>query len=245
MLDPATILESDMVRQMAFFPRRASKGVSQGGPRSIDGTYKVEGAEIGWRAFPLPNAAPVVIYFHGNGEIAAEAGLHLAPLVHRAGCALVAVDFRGYGWSTGEPSLLSLCSDAAAFATALSGILTAAKLTASGASPPLVLYGRSIGSVCAVELASRHEQLFEALVLESAVEKLTDLPMARQLAGVLPNGAALLKSVPDPFCQCDKLATLRKLRVLVMHGQTDAISPYDQARPRSSPCAQRARGRTA
>ena len=228
MLDPATLLESDMIRQMAFFPRRASKGVSLGGPRSIDGTYAVDGAEIGWRAYPLRKPSPVIIYFHGNGEIAAEAGLHIAPLAHRAGCALVAVDFRGYGWSTGEPSLLTLCSDAAAFATALPGILATAKLTAGGASPPLVLYGRSIGSVCAIELASRQEDLFEALVLESAVEKLAELPMARQLAAMLPNGAMLLKAVPDPFTQCAKLATLRELRVLVLHGQTDAISPFEQ-----------------
>ena len=230
-MDPSTVLESQAIRKAAFFPRRWRAGVCPpDGPRSIDGEYlTADDVVVGWRAFPLPTPAPIVVYFHGNGEIAADSSRGMAPRARRAGCALIAVDFRGYGWSTGEPSLRRLCSDAAALAAALPAILARAELLCDGGEvPPIVLYGRSIGSVCAVELASRHEELFAALILESAIENLLDLPMARRLATVLPGGAALFEAVPDPFRQCVKIASLRTPRVLVMHGRADNIVPCEQ-----------------
>lgn len=51
----------------------------------------------------------------------------------------------------------ALADDAAALLPALPGILKKAKLE----DAPLILFGRSIGSVCAIHLASKHGDAFQ------------------------------------------------------------------------------------
>merc|ERR1711865_269029 len=53
---------------------------------------------------------------------------------------------------------------------------------------------------------------------------------------MLPGGAELLKTLPDPFEQCSKLASIRSLKVLVLHGEADTISPYEQGHRLHAAC---------
>ena len=69
-----------------------------------------------------PGSRPVVVYFHGNGEIASDYGT-IAPMYHHAGASLLVVDYRGYGWSTGQPRLSTLLSDTEFVCVALPDIL--------------------------------------------------------------------------------------------------------------------------
>ena len=162
---------------------------------------------------------PVIVHFHGNAETAADMD-GLVALYRGAGCSILAVDFRGYGWSTGTPSLVTLTSDAAAIMRHLPKILRSAGLQGA----PCLLAGRSLGSACAIELAARFEENFVGLILESAVMNLLELPMVAEALG-----GNLAASLPDPFLNAAKLARLKGLRVLMLHGLEDNLVPASQA----------------
>lgn len=113
-----------------------------------------DGVELGWRLYARSAAGaasdPVVVYCHANAETVADVE-HLAPLLHSAGAAAVfAVDYRGYGWSTGTPSFGTLLGDIERVVAELPDIL--ARFALGGR--PLVAYGRSLGAACAVHVAS-------------------------------------------------------------------------------------------
>ena len=92
------------------------------------------------------------MHFHGNAETVDDSA-HLAELLGDAGAAaLLTVDFRGYGWSTGTPALSALTADAEAVHDALPQLLAQYGL-ADGR--PVLVYGRSLGSVCAVHIVAR------------------------------------------------------------------------------------------
>ena len=86
-----------MLANTAFFPRRETKGGASDGEYSVPASEYGKEAKIGFRAFPLPSrsvSAPVVLHFHGNGEIASDMD-RMAPMFHALGWAVIAVDFRG------------------------------------------------------------------------------------------------------------------------------------------------------
>jgi len=229
-----------LLRSAVFHPRQVPRGRA-----SVDGDYPAPAingapaARIGYRAYPHPRRsnAPTILHFHGNGEVAADMDACVG-LFHNAGWAVVALDFRGYGWSTGTPSILTLCSDAAAILPHLATVLGKA---GAGPSVPVALYGRSIGSACAVELASAAADRFVGLVLEGAIASLLELPMALQLSMMIPNGDQLLRALPDPFEQCLKLERAALQRVLLLHGTVDEIVPPAQAHRLHAACGPSAR----
>ena len=130
-------------------PRKTPRG-----GREDEGVVQVGDVELGWRLYVRPGAGgasdPVVFYCHANAETAADVE-HLAPILHSAGAAAVlATDYRGYGFSTGTPSFATLLPDIEAVLAALPAILS--RFALSGR--PLVAYGRSLGAACAVHAAA-------------------------------------------------------------------------------------------
>lgn len=150
---------------------------------------------------PNPRARHTLLFSHGNAE---DLG-HLQPLLrvlHGAGFAILAYDYRGYGRSTGSlPSEKRAIEDAEAvyrFATVDLGV-----------SPDrLIVHGRSLGGGPTLEVASRHP--VAGVVLESTFVStyrvVTRLPVL-------------------PFDRFPNLARLRTLDtpVLVIHGGRDRV----------------------
>lgn len=135
----------------------------------------------------------------------------------------LAIDFRGYGWSTGSPLLTTLVQDAESIVQDLPNILRQHGYQDS----PLMLFGRSIGSTCAVHLASKFSDIFKAIVVESGLTVITELPMVARLSMMFPGGDQLLAGIPDIFQQRQKLSTC-SLPLLVIHGEDDDIAPVQQ-----------------
>lgn len=145
---------------------------------------------------------------------------------HLVGCSLIVFDFRGYGWSTGEPNFTVVLSDAEAAMNSLSKILSWAGIRDDA---PLVLYGRSMGSGAAVHAAKMGNPRVKALVLDSAIADISKLPMVRMLADQVPVAKQLINSgmLGCPFSNASKLRSI-PLPLLVVHGKKDQISPHDQ-----------------
>merc|ERR1740117_2052512 len=104
--------------------------------------------------------APLIVHFHGTAEKAADyRGQAMAEKYRNLGVHLLAVDYRGYGWSDGEPSLATFLCDAEPLAERLPEIVVE-----HGMSWPLaggvVLSGRSLGAQVAVHIATLFPNMF-------------------------------------------------------------------------------------
>ena len=147
------------------------------------------------------------LYFHGNGgSLIGRADLFGA--LASDGSGFLAIDYRGYGGSTGSPSERGLILDGeAAYNEAL-------KL---GYGPArLVVIGESLGSGVAVALAAEHP--VRALVLDSAFTSTADVAASEY--PIFP--VRLLMT--DTF---DSLARIGRVRApkLFLHGSADPIIP--------------------
>jgi pimeloyl-ACP methyl ester carboxylesterase len=155
-----------------------------------------------------PNA-PSLIFAHGNGELIDDWADAMAR-VARAGANVLLVEFPGYGLSAGRPSRDSIRE---AFREAYDWPVAEGGASASG----VVAYGRSIGGGAASDLAL--DRPVRALVLQSTFS--STMRIARELF------------VPG-FLVRDRWDVARAVAeydgpVLVMHGPTDEVIPYDHA----------------
>jgi alpha-beta hydrolase superfamily lysophospholipase len=172
----------------------------------------VEGARLHVRQY-LSSAssasAGTLLLFHGNGEVVADYDA-AAPQFARAGVALAVMDYRGYGRSTGAPTLRTLISDARSVADAIR---------------PRVVMGRSLGGVAAHELYARPSAGMEGVILESTLFDLGNLIRRR---GLVPP-ASFTEDERATFGPAGKLA-LGRLPLLVLHGERDEVIALDEAR---------------
>jgi pimeloyl-ACP methyl ester carboxylesterase len=149
------------------------------------------------------------VYFHGNGgNLAMWSGILVA--LAREGFDVTAVDYRGYGMSTGSPSEQGLYRDAEATVDYLHDRLRRAEL-------PVVYWGRSIGAAVAARAAAHRAP--NGVVLEAG------FPTARAI--LVSNPVMLLLS----FFATYRFATAEWMSAvtapaLVIHGDRDSIIPY-------------------
>jgi hypothetical protein len=212
-MDP-DIVDNPQVLSILFHPRRASMA---GGHRAgvLDGAIPVEaGVVLGYRLYVHQPSRALIVFFHGNGEIAPDYD-DMAPLYHRAGASLLVIDYRGYGWSTGKPLISAIPADVAAVAAGLSSIVAQAGL----GTVMLVAMGRSLGSAYAIELAHLHPELLKGLIIESGFSN------AIALLARLGMSAAGLAGLPDPIGNARKLEAIT-LPLLVIHGERDVLIPH-------------------
>lgn len=160
-----------------------------------------------------PDARAQVLFFHGNGG---NLSLWLDAIVgiRQRGYSVLAVDYRGYGASTGQPSEAGLYQDAES-AVRIFG----ARLKKPG--PPVIYWGRSIGSPVAAHAAGRVSP--DALILECP------MPDVRSLLRTNPVMWSL------SFFSSYRFPTARLVShytgpFLVLHGDRDSIVPYHAGR---------------
>lgn len=207
------LLDNPALLTTLFFPRRADPSFD-GSNGIYDGTLPVEdGIVLGYRLYAGKNLSPVVVYFHGNGEIATDYdGVY--PEFQSIGLALLVIDFRGYGWSTGQPTMTTLLNDVEAVHKALPLILERGGL----AGRSCYLMGRSLGSGPAIHLASSYPEAFTGLIIESGFADVTPL-LARRGFPI-----EILAGQPDPVGNVRKIASLA-MPLLVIHGEEDRLLP--------------------
>ena len=156
-----------------------------------------------------PQARAQVVFFHGNGG---NLSLWLDVIVdmRRRGLSVLAIDYRGYGGSSGHPSEAGVYRDADA-----SIHLFSARFRMEGL--PLIYWGRSLGSPVAAYAASRSAP--DGLVLESP------MPHARSLLTNNPIVWLLSFFSSYKFSTSEFLAAL-DVPLLIVHGDSDSLVPY-------------------
>jgi uncharacterized protein len=153
---------------------------------------------------PAKSGHAVVIYFPGNGDfLAGCVGRFRA--VTSDGTGLVALSYRGYAGSSGQPSEQGLLMDAAA---------TYAFTSARYGADRIAVWGFSLGSGVAVALAA--VQPVGKLILEAPYTSIADV------------AAAVFRFVPvrwlirDPFHSDQRIARV-VAPLLIMHGARDPV----------------------
>lgn len=218
--------DSPLVSGIAFQPRKATMGTGTQAGESDGEIACADGASAGYRVYaglPAGSRRAVCVYFHGNAEICTDLS-HGIERFYAAGLAVVSLDFRGYGWSKGRPTMGTLCPDAEKVHAALPALLAKAGLDGL----PRILFGRSLGATCAVHLGTTQAASYAAVILESGLQTIKDLPMLAPLSMMIPNGQQMLQMVPEPLGTLDKMASLQ-LPLLIIHGEKDEIVPLAQA----------------
>ena len=160
---------------------------------------------IVWHVAAKPGR-PVVLYFHGNGDFLAGFFGRFRDLI-ADGTGIVALSYRGYAGSSGQPSEQGLLQDAAA-----AYAFTAARYGADR----IVVWGFSLGSGVAVALAA--EQPVAKLILEAPYTSIADV--AASVFPIFPVRLVLR----DPFYSDARIARV-KAPLLIMHGARDPTIP--------------------
>jgi fermentation-respiration switch protein FrsA (DUF1100 family) len=156
---------------------------------------------------PPSDAARVLLHFHGNaGNIGDRVG-RIVPYAE-AGLGVLLAEYRGFGGNSGSPSEQGLYDDARA---------AIGFLRQQGVEPGrMVLYGESLGSGVAVQMAT--EFACGALVLEAPYSSVADVAQGRYW--MFPVKAL----VRDKFDSMAKIARVR-CPIFIMHGTADQVIP--------------------
>jgi len=175
-------------------------------------TFKTaDGLTIAAWYIPAPDARAVLLFCHGNaGNISHR--LDSIRIFHDLGLSVLIFDYRGYGESEGEPTEKGTYLDAEAAWNFL--------VKEKGTDPArIVIFGRSLGSAVAAELALRRKA--GALVIESGFTSIPDL--GRKYYPYMP--VSLITRFH--YATIDKVSSLA-LPKLFIHSPEDEIIPFDQ-----------------
>lgn len=222
-----SVLDRPEVLSRLFHPRKEWSPTDRGGP-SMDVLIPVdEGVEIGARFHMADKEAGNLLFFHGNGEIVADYD-DLAPLYNRIGINFLAVDYRGYGRSTGNPTVVGMMRDCHAIFRFVKDWLGD-----RGYSGGVIPMGRSLGSASVLEIAANHGDHLRALIVESGFA--FAVPLLR-LLGV--DAASLGFREQQGFRNLDKIARWEK-PLLIIHGEFDHVIPFSDAQALHDACPSR------
>lgn len=162
-------------------------------------------------AYKAPeNGKPVVIYFHGNTGIVADAMHKLIPLAS-AGYGVLMPEYRGFDGNAGAPSEQGLIQDAEA------ALRFVREKTPDA---PVVYYGMSMGTGVANALAEKFPPA--ALVQECGFTSMT--AAAQNRYPLLP--VKLL--IKDTYDSEKRIASLTA-PLLILHGEKDKTVPVSHA----------------
>jgi uncharacterized protein len=162
-----------------------------------------------------PDRAPWVLYLHGNATtVGSSVNVDHYRLLTRLGLNVLAPEYRGFGGLGGMPTESSLRADARA---AYDYLREGRQVDPAD----LILYGWSLGSAVAVDLASRER--VRAVVLEAPAASLADLAQQRY------------PFFPLRLLMRSRFESIRRIGnvsapVLFLHGPEDEVIPIAEGR---------------
>lgn len=218
------ILDIRAVNRFLFYPR--------GGETVPHATDRVkillipveENVRIGGKCHINSKNAPNILFFHGNGEIVSDYD-DFAPLFLHRGFNFIPVDYRGYGFSSGYPSVTAMMRDCHAIFKHVKEWLPASEMTG-----PLLVMGRSLGSASALELVSNYGNQIAGLILDSGFAHTR--PLLENL-GLDPDTIGFREE--DGLCNLQKIKRFQQ-PTLIVHGGNDEIIAVTEGRELYEAC---------
>ena len=218
------ILDRPDVLQVLFHPRK-----DQAYPYSTTDTRIISvevGSQVmvGGRLYPAGSSSPIIIFFHGNGEIAADYD-DIARFYRQIDVSLIVWDYRGYGLSTGIPTASCLLEDARILINQTEGICRE-----NGLEPVRTyIMGRSLGSAAAIEAVLHSHKDFSGLIIESGFSE--TFPLLSRLGQKIDGVDEIRNGFGNPI-----KITKVKIPTLVIHGEADVLIPPKDAKDLYESC---------
>ncbi len=221
-------MDSTDALRYIFHPLGCAKTPAPEGSKNID--IEVEpGIKIGGRFWIADRSAPNILFFHGNGEIVPDYD-DIGPMYNQQQLNFFIVDFRGYGWSNGVPTVTTMMQDSATIYDKVREWF--AEHDFSG---PLFVMGRSLGSASAIEVAAIHNDEIKGLIIESGFAE--TLPLAQTLGFDVERSGL---SEEDGFGNLRKIEKVTK-PTFIFHGQLDQLIPLYHAQKLHANCGARSK----
>lgn len=177
-----------------------------------------DGAVLRGVSFRPAGATRAVLYFGGNQFHLDQHGAAVLPLLASCGTAVAVFDHRGYGRSSGQPTLERMAADAVRAYDHISAQYPGA----------VMVHGQSLGSIMAAYVAQRRPAA-RAIVLESTTSNVQEWVDAN-----VPWYVGLVSKVKvEPGLRAvDNVAAMRGYRgtSLVLVGSSDKVTPAALAR---------------
>ncbi len=188
-------------------------------PRRVADPFMVHvtGAELACYRRTIDPDKYTVVHFHGNGEAVADYVPDMADLLADLGLNSLFVEYREYGGSTGQARLVAMLGDGEA------------AITAAGLTPERVIaFGRSIGSLYAIELVHRQPAI-GGLILESGIADPSErfLTYADMTAAGVTE-SSVIAEVERHFNHKNKLSKY-KHPLLILHTKNDGLIDISHA----------------
>lgn len=200
--------------RMAFFPSPGEDETPRnaGLPFEAVTIETADGERLRAWAIRGPQPRARIVYFHGNGGNLSNWSPILSAIARR-GYSVLAVDYRGYGLSTGRPTERGLYRDVDA--------TVARSWSEAERSLPLVYWGRSLGGAMAAYAATVRKP--DGVIIEAG------FPDARSAVRGSPPLAilSLLASYRFPAAEFLNRAYVP---VLQLHGDHDSVIPIELGR---------------
>lgn len=201
-----------MQRSMIYYP-------DTNRPADVDGVERAkvhtsDGLTLeGFYLPPVETGGRIVVFFHGNAGHYGHR-LYKAALLNSAGYGVLLVGYRGYGGNPGSPHEEGFYRDGRAF-------MDWVQKEKAVSSDRLVLYGESIGSGAATQMAVEYD--ISGLVIEASFASLLD--MAGRHYPFLPV-RLLLK---DRFLNDQKIGKINA-PLLIVYTENDRVVPSASTR---------------
>ncbi len=194
--------------RFVFFPNSIDAGNPGQVGLEFDDVWFDDGNRHGWW-IPHPSPRATLLFCHGNrGNITHRVAS--IEQFHRAGLAVFIFDYAGYGKSKGRVSERAMYRDALNAWQWLN-------VTQGIPENEIILFGRSLGTGVAVELATQVRS--RALILESPYTSIADIAVRKH--PWLP--IRLLTRIH--FDSMSKIASIREPK-LIIHSLDDAVIPF-------------------
>ena len=162
---------------------------------------------LGWYA-PPRNRRPTVLFFHGNAGDLSDRADKLRAWID-SGYGILIFSYRGFSGNSGIPTESGLYADAEA---ALTWLKTNAKIQ----NRDIILYGESLGTGVAAEVALTGK--FRAVILDAPYVSIPELAQDRYwFYPVLP----LVRSKFDTASRIGNITS----PLLIIHGSADVVVP--------------------
>jgi fermentation-respiration switch protein FrsA (DUF1100 family) len=195
-------------RRLMYFPDTMLVPAAAAGlPQAEDLVLSTGDGEhlIAWHVAPQGDQ-PLVLYLHGNGGALVHRAGRFAALA-RHGIGLLAIDYRGYGGSSGSPSEAGFRIDAE----------TAYAFAAARYRPErIALWGESLGTGVAVALAA--ERPVARVVLEAPFTSAVDV------AALHYPFVPVRLLMQDQFRSDERIGRIAA-PLLILHGARDQVVP--------------------
>jgi uncharacterized protein len=209
-----SFLDHPLITQALFHPRKDNQSEIENKNNVL---IKVDsGVEIGCRLHLNDKSYYNLIYFHGNAELVSEYD-EFAEIYKKLKINFIPVDYRGYGFSSGNPNFSTMISDSNKVFQHLNYLLKKREY-----KKPIFLMGRSLGSASVLEVVQKFQAEVGGVIIESGFAYVEPL---FKLLGINPKQLGLNhKNILDHISKIKNYFG----PLLIIHAKNDQIINFNE-----------------